>query len=132
VENVLQFVKQTSDRSGLTMSTSPAKVSGVSRFYAEFGRRLREARDEAGLSQRELAERLGLTRGSVANVEAGRQGLALHVFNRACEVLTVSPERLLPPPEPLVDQKLIDGGVNKLLRELPGRWVGERERPASP
>jgi DNA-binding XRE family transcriptional regulator len=39
------------------------------------GKRVREARDAAGLSQAQLAKRIGVTRPSVANLEAGRQDM---------------------------------------------------------
>ncbi len=42
-------------------------------FSVAFGARVKEAREKAKLSQSELAKRLGLTRSSVANIEAGRQ-----------------------------------------------------------
>lgn len=42
-------------------------------FSVAFGTRVKEAREKATLSQTELARRLGLTRSSVANIEAGRQ-----------------------------------------------------------
>lgn len=40
------------------------------------GRALRHARAEAGLSQAELAERLGIARSTIANLEAGRHGVS--------------------------------------------------------
>lgn len=45
----------------------------VDDFGVGYGRRLALARTAAGLSQSEFAARLGLTRSSVANIEAGRQ-----------------------------------------------------------
>lgn len=50
----------------------------IDRFYADFGRRVRAARERRGLTQQQLAAGLGLTRSSVANVEAGRQRALLH------------------------------------------------------
>ena len=44
---------------------------------AEIGRRIRRARDKAGITQEELAAAVGLSRTSIANLEAGRQGLCL-------------------------------------------------------
>jgi transcriptional regulator with XRE-family HTH domain len=43
-------------------------------FQMLYGERVREARTAAGVKQDALADRLGLTRSSVANIEAGRQG----------------------------------------------------------
>ena len=41
------------------------------------GARIRSAREAAGISQDELAARIGLTRTSVTNIEAGRQDVPL-------------------------------------------------------
>ena len=49
--------------------------------FTEFGRHLREARRQAGLSQAALAARLGMTQGYVSRVERGTQNISL----AACE-----------------------------------------------
>lgn len=46
-----------------------------------FGRRLREAREQAGLSQADVAARLGITQSYVSRVERGDQNITLS----ACE-----------------------------------------------
>lgn len=68
-------------------------------FYEELGRRIREAREAAGLTQEELALRLTLSRASVANIERGNQRVALHKFVEIAQALGVDPMRLLPRPE---------------------------------
>ncbi len=45
----------------------------MSDFSEDFGRRVRTARTTADLTQSQLAERLGVSRSSIANVEGGRQ-----------------------------------------------------------
>ena len=47
-------------------------------FYVEFGAKLATARRFAGLTQNELASKIGISRGALANVEAGRQRVLLH------------------------------------------------------
>src|SRR5690242_113789 len=49
-------------------------------LYVEFGRQLREARDDAGLTQGQLADAVGLSRTSITNIEAGTQPVALHML----------------------------------------------------
>lgn len=66
------------------------------RFYADFGQRVRAARETAGFTQRELADRLGLTRSSVANIEAGRQRALLHVAAAVAETTGTRPADLVP------------------------------------
>jgi len=66
------------------------------RFYARLGGNVRSTRVSAGLSQAGLAERIGFTRASVSNLEAGRQRIALHLFVQIAQALDVEPSRLLP------------------------------------
>lgn len=46
-------------------------------IYNEIGKRIQKARDEAGLSQEELASRLGLTQAALSNYELGKRRLHL-------------------------------------------------------
>lgn len=48
-------------------------------IYKLFGARLSGARKEAGLTQEQLSDRVGLSRASIANIEAGRQRIGLHL-----------------------------------------------------
>lgn len=73
--------------------------AGIRAFYALVGSKVRSARLAAEISQEVLATQVGLTRSSVANLEAGRQRIALHLLaaiarelnKDACELL---PEKL--------------------------------------
>jgi transcriptional regulator with XRE-family HTH domain len=56
-------------------------------IYHALGARISTRRSELKLSQADLAERVGMSRGSVANVEAGRQRLPLHQVYRYLEAL---------------------------------------------
>ena len=48
-------------------------TQSVERLYKEFGQRLRKAREDAQLTQKEVADRVGLKRTSITNIERGRQ-----------------------------------------------------------
>jgi transcriptional regulator with XRE-family HTH domain len=74
-------------------------LSGVDSFYVQFGQRLREVREGAGLSQTELAHQVGLSRGSIANIEVGRQRPPLHFLVLLARELEVRPADLLPKAE---------------------------------
>jgi transcriptional regulator with XRE-family HTH domain len=65
-------------------------------FYAEVGRRVRLARERAGLTQDALAGRVSLSRTSVTNIEKGRQKVLLHTLCSLADALGVAPEVLLP------------------------------------
>jgi transcriptional regulator with XRE-family HTH domain len=62
----------------------------------EFGAQLRQVRNRRGLSQDQLAKAAELSRTSIVNIEAGRQGVALGTVYRLAEALAVAPAHLLP------------------------------------
>lgn len=66
------------------------------RFYVDFGRRVRAARASGELTQQALADALGLTRSSVANIEAGRQRALLHITAAIASATGVAASELLP------------------------------------
>lgn len=73
----------------------------VDAFYAEFGKLLRHARRprpsrSTKLTQADLAEAVGLSRASVANIERGQQRVQLHLVVRLAEVLGVELGELIP------------------------------------
>ena len=62
------------------------------------GLRLRLLRDEAGLSQTELAARAGCTQSTLAKLEAGKQEPAWPLVIALAAALEVTPNDLLPQP----------------------------------
>lgn len=68
----------------------------VDQFYNDVGKRIKAMRIGAGMSQATLAKLIGFNRSSIANLEAGRQRIALHLFALIAEALDVDPEALLP------------------------------------
>ncbi|HVX19918.1 MAG TPA: helix-turn-helix transcriptional regulator [Acidimicrobiales bacterium] len=54
---------------------------------AEVGERVREAREAAGLSQRELARRMGTSQAAVDRLEAGGVGATLTTLQRVASAL---------------------------------------------
>lgn len=62
----------------------------------EFGKLIRQLRDEAGLTQSALAGRVGLSRTSITNIELGQQHIPIHVLYTLASALGVAPEKLLP------------------------------------
>jgi transcriptional regulator with XRE-family HTH domain len=73
-----------------------AGVGAAQRIYEAFGAQVRERRTAMRQTQLELATRIKLTRGSVANIEAGRQSVLLHQFLDIAAALGVKPAQLLP------------------------------------
>jgi ribosome-binding protein aMBF1 (putative translation factor) len=60
---------------------------GEARLAAEVGERVRAAREQAGLSQRELAERVGTNRAAIARLEAGGVGARLTTLHRVASAV---------------------------------------------
>ncbi len=65
------------------------------KIYERVGRNVAARRREIGVSQTELAERCGLTRGSIANIESGRQRPTLHTLSDIAGALEVDMISLL-------------------------------------
>jgi transcriptional regulator with XRE-family HTH domain len=61
----------------------------------EIGQRIRNRRDDLDYSQEFLAEQVGLTRGSISNLEAGRQHPPLLTFLEIAKALHIHPADLL-------------------------------------
>ncbi|MHC1558192.1 helix-turn-helix domain-containing protein [Actinomycetospora sp. C-140] len=80
-------------------------AEALSEFYRRLGRRVRDARIEAGLSQAALADALQLTRSSVANLEGGRQRIQAHTLVTLAKALAVDPQSLLPEEESISDPR---------------------------
>ncbi|WP_280328845.1 helix-turn-helix domain-containing protein [Nocardia wallacei] len=67
--------------------------------YLELGVHLAQLRRDAGLTQREVAERAGLGRPTLANIEKGRQRVLYHQLLDLAKALGSEPRDLLPAPE---------------------------------
>jgi transcriptional regulator with XRE-family HTH domain len=87
-------------------------------LYAEFGHRVRTKREEAGLRQSDVAVRMNLSRGSIANVEAGRQRPTLHQVYQLARVLSVPISDLLPSDEIDHDAARHDQLRDRLMRAV--------------
>ena len=60
---------------------------GEARLAADVGERIRAARETAGLSQRDLAARMGTSQAAVARLEAGGVGATLTTLQRVAVAL---------------------------------------------
>jgi transcriptional regulator with XRE-family HTH domain len=72
------------------------KDAGSDRFYATVGAKVRSARIAAKISQADLAAQVGLTRSSVANLEAARQRTSLYHLVLISRALKADVNELLP------------------------------------
>ncbi len=89
-------------------------------LYLELGRLVRAHRTRLQLTQETLAERIGLSRTSITNIEKGRQKILIHQLFALAEALKIRPEALLP----TVRTDQIPASVEQKLAGLKG---AERE-----
>lgn len=60
-----------------------------------FGDVLRQAREECGLTQAELAGRANITRVYVGLLERGKKTPTLDVYGRLCKAMKIAPSKLM-------------------------------------
>ena len=65
-------------------------------FYKALGAKVRHARQLAGVSQAKLADCVGLSRSSVANIETGRQPIYVDALLRIAKLLNTPVSSLIP------------------------------------
>ncbi|MGH8988325.1 MAG: helix-turn-helix domain-containing protein [Acidimicrobiales bacterium] len=63
------------------------RAYAAARLAAEVGERVRQAREAAGISQRELARRMGTSQSAVDRLEAGGVGATLTTLQRVASAL---------------------------------------------
>lgn len=63
--------------------------------YRAIGARLQMIREAVGMTQDELSKKVGYTRTSVVNIEAGRQRLPLHQVEEMARALSTTPRHLM-------------------------------------
>jgi transcriptional regulator with XRE-family HTH domain len=83
-------------------------------FYRALGERVRRARESARLSQGRLADFVGLSRSSIANIEAGRQPIYVDALVRVARQLETPVSKLIPSAD-----KEVDAIDNEYLGRLP-------------
>lgn len=77
----------------------------------EIGSRIRKYREEKGISQKELAQMLGIKNSRVSNWEQGLNRPDADILADICRVLQVSPSDLL-------GVQLVEGELNDLERKV--------------
>ena len=91
------------------------------------GKRLKSARENAGLSQRELAKSSGVSQGMISQIEAGNKEGGLGTLEKLAQALGVSFEVLYRSEGPTVDQTLLkDRLVYKIAQTVKPMTVREK------
>ena len=63
--------------------------------YKKLCQRLRELREDTGLSQRDVAERLGVAHSQVANIELGERRIDFIELIWLCQALDLNPAKTI-------------------------------------
>lgn len=64
----------------------------ISKTQAKFGRKIQRMRQEQGITQEELADKVDLSRTHMGHIEQGRRSPSLEVLNRISKALKTSPK----------------------------------------
>jgi transcriptional regulator with XRE-family HTH domain len=78
--------------------TVPAMAVTDKRFYVQLGQRVAQRRKAQGLTQVELAERLGIAQQTLAHYEAGKLRVAIAMLPTLADTLGMSFEDLIGAP----------------------------------
>lgn len=57
--------------------------------HKRIGKQIRELRIRRGWKQYELADKVGMSRPAICNIEAGKRSLTLNTLKRFCEVFAI-------------------------------------------
>ena len=68
----------------------------IEAIYKDIGAIIRAKRRSKEMSQEKLADRLGISRATLANIETGRQRILTHQLYAFGDVLGMEPSELLP------------------------------------
>lgn len=69
--------------------------AGIELCYRQIGLRVESIRKVLGITQEDLSKRVGWSRGSIANIETGRERLLLHKLETLADALGTTPKGLL-------------------------------------
>ena len=87
-------------------------------LYQAIGKKIRGARENAKLTQSELAQRVELARTSITNIENGQQKIQVYTLYAIANVLNISVMNLLP------EEKSIEERLSEELRYEEERdWI---------
>jgi DNA-binding XRE family transcriptional regulator len=78
----------------VTYITVEREIVSVGPVYSAFAEIVRMQRGEAGMTQEDMAKAMGMSRPSLANIEAGRQRVLLGDVFEFARVLKIKPENL--------------------------------------
>ena len=91
--------------------------------YSVVGKRVRAGRAQVRLTQDELAQRVGLTRTSITNLELGRQKIQIHTLYAIADVLKLPVISFLPDRPSAISRNIKDELKGKRLDPAERAWA---------
>ncbi len=92
-----------------------------SELHRLVGDAIRKRRKLAGMTQIELAEKVGLLRTSITNIEAGRQRAPLHVLYNICVAVGAEVREVLPDNAEALQLGMVEVEVDGEKKAVPAR-----------
>lgn len=93
------------------------------RLHKLTGTRIRDHRLSLRMKQEELAQRVGLSRTSITNIESGRQRILLDHLYELASALGIEPGQLIPVRTELAPQKEPNLEMKKRLTPAQKEWA---------
>jgi transcriptional regulator with XRE-family HTH domain len=87
-------------------------------LYSQLGSAIAKTRERKKMTQEQLAEKLGLSRTSITNIEQGRQHIQLHALYQLAECLDAEIFDLLP-----TRKSLLEAPTSKLVALSDDEWL---------
>lgn len=87
-------------------------------LYEIIGNRISELRRLGNNNQQELADKVGVSRSSISNIESGRQQLSLHLLYRICQVYNSEIHVIIPKVSEVASKVSIEtNNINEIIKK---------------
>lgn len=91
----------------------------ATRFNREVGERLEHIRNVLGMSQKVVADQLGVTRQTLSNYESGRNSMSAGIVRAVCEIYCIPPSWLLGIDDELYHKATVNGRHIEIREKSP-------------
>ena len=91
----------------------------ATRFNREIGERLEHIRNVLGMSQKVVADQLGVTRQTLSNYESGRNSMSAGIVRAVCEIYGIPSSWLLGIDDELYHKAAVNGRHIEIREKSP-------------
>ncbi|MEC7264683.1 MAG: helix-turn-helix transcriptional regulator [Bacteroidota bacterium] len=91
----------------------------MEKLYLLIGERIKQARIELDIKQKDLASEIGINRTSISNIEKGRHQPPLHIIFKICQFLSIEIYSIIPSLEELnrINDDWGNNSITRLIRK---------------